>query len=100
MTEAPRLHAQPSEVLDRVAEVGELPVEHGADAFRADDEVAVPEVAVHEASARRARGGMRAESHRSPSSKVGCGSSKLVEQVPVLRESAAPRPGAAAAAAP
>src|SRR5215218_5131665 len=47
-TESPRLHAQPAEVLDRVAEVRELPVEHGSDAVRADDEVAVAEVAVHE----------------------------------------------------
>ena len=28
--EPPRLHAQPSEILDRIAEVRELPVEHRA----------------------------------------------------------------------
>ena len=31
--EPPRLHAQPAEILDRIAEVRELPVEHGADAL-------------------------------------------------------------------
>ena len=48
VAEAPRLHAEPAEILDRVAEVRELPVEHGAHALRADDEVAVAEIAVHE----------------------------------------------------
>ena len=44
--EAPRPHAEPAEVLDRVAEVGELPVEHRPQPVRADDEVAGAEVAV------------------------------------------------------
>src|SRR5205823_2219796 len=44
--EAPRLDAQPAEILHRVAEMGELPVEDGADAVGADDEVAVAEITV------------------------------------------------------
>src|ERR1700719_2180716 len=47
-SEPPRLHAQPTEILDGIAQVRELPIEHGADALGSDDEVPVPEVAVHE----------------------------------------------------
>ena len=48
VAEPPRLHAEPAEVLDRVAEVREFPVEHRAQPLRSDDEVAGAEVAVHE----------------------------------------------------
>src|SRR5699024_5567296 len=44
--EAPRLHAEPAEVLHRVAGVGQLPVEDGPHALGTDHEVAVAEVAV------------------------------------------------------
>ena len=47
-TEAPRLHAQPTEVFEGIPHVRELPVENGPDAVRADDEVAVAEVAVNQ----------------------------------------------------
>src|SRR5207302_6888035 len=39
---------QPPEILDRIAQVCELPVEHRPYAFGSDDEVPVPEVAMNE----------------------------------------------------
>ena len=71
--EPPRPHAEPAEVLHRVAEVGELPVEDGPEPVVVDEEVAEPEVAVHDAAARSAADGC-ASSQRNPSSKAGCGS--------------------------
>jgi len=53
--EAPGLHAQPAEILQRIPEMGELPVEHGADAVGTDDQVAVTEVAVDDALGRTRR---------------------------------------------
>src|SRR5207237_4043989 len=44
--EAPGFDAQPSQVLHRITDVGELPVEHGAQAVGPDDQVAVAEVAM------------------------------------------------------
>src|SRR5436309_6319395 len=44
--ESPRTRAQPPQVLHRVTQVGELPVEHRPNAFRPDDEVAVAKVTV------------------------------------------------------
>src|SRR5262245_20621520 len=46
--EAPGVHAEPAEVLHRIAHVCDLPVEDAADAVRPDEEIAVAEVAVHE----------------------------------------------------
>src|ERR1039458_524312 len=48
LAEAPGIDADPSEVLHRVAKMRELPVQHGANAVGTDDEVAVPEIAVHQ----------------------------------------------------
>src|SRR5213078_1015541 len=54
--EAPRAHAEPAQVLHRIADVGELPVEDGAQALGTEDDVADAEVAVHEGlGARRGR---------------------------------------------
>src|SRR4051812_37409926 len=47
-TESPRLHTQPPEILHWVAEMRQLPIEDGAQTIRADDEVAVAEVAVND----------------------------------------------------
>ena len=47
--EAPRVDADPAQVLHRIAQVRALPVEHGAQAVGADHDVAVAEVAVDEA---------------------------------------------------
>src|SRR5947208_15325858 len=46
--EAPRAHAEPAQILHRIADVGELPVEHGAQALGTEDDVADAEVAVHQ----------------------------------------------------
>ena len=53
--EAPRPDTQPAEVLHRVTEVRQLPVEDRPKAFGADDEVPVAEVAVDDGPARRGR---------------------------------------------
>ena len=52
--EPPRTHERPRHVLDRIADVRELPVEHGDEVIR-DGEVAEPEVAVHERPLARRR---------------------------------------------
>ena len=60
--EAPGGHAHPAEILDRVAEVRQLPVEHARDALAVDHQVAHPEVPVNERPARRRPvGAQRAE---------------------------------------
>ncbi len=46
-TEPPGSRAQPAEVLGRVPCVGKLPVEHGPQALRPDEQVAHPEITVH-----------------------------------------------------
>src|ERR1019366_8522542 len=46
--EAPGIGADPAQVLHRVADMGDLPVEHGADAVGADHQIAVPEIAMHQ----------------------------------------------------
>src|ERR1700743_856103 len=43
----PGVDADPPQVFHRIAEMRELPVQHGPDAIGADDEIAVAEVAVH-----------------------------------------------------
>src|SRR5438132_12351715 len=43
LAEAPGVDADPAEILHRIAEMRELPVQHRADAIGADDEVAVTE---------------------------------------------------------
>src|SRR3954464_6356263 len=43
LAEPPGVDADPAQILYRVAEMRELPVQHGADAVGADDEVAVAE---------------------------------------------------------
>src|SRR6202035_3783190 len=46
--EPPRGHAQVAEVLQRVAHVDELPIEHGGDPVLVDQEVSEAEVTVHD----------------------------------------------------
>ena len=46
--EPPCLHAQPAEVLHRIAQVRQLPVDHRPEPIGTDDDVAEAEVAVHE----------------------------------------------------
>src|SRR5207253_5883722 len=48
VSETPRSHAEPAEVFDRIADVRQLPVEHGGQAGLVEHDVADPEVAVHE----------------------------------------------------
>src|SRR5579862_306352 len=48
VAETPRTHADPPEILHRVADMGKLPVENGAHAFGAEDDVADPIVSVHD----------------------------------------------------
>src|SRR3546814_1434478 len=48
-SEPPRPHAEPPEVLQGVAEVGQLPVEDGPQALLVDEEVPEAEVAMHHA---------------------------------------------------
>ena len=50
--EAPGPHARPAQVLHRVAEVGQFPVDDGMQAVGTDQHVAEPEVAVHHGLAR------------------------------------------------
>src|SRR5690606_38665997 len=45
-TKAPGVEAHPAEVLERIAEMCRLPVEHGEQAIRIDDEIAVAEIPV------------------------------------------------------
>src|SRR2546426_9176288 len=53
--EAPRAHAEPAEILHRVAHVHQLPVDHRPEAFGAEDHVAHAVVAVHERGRRGRR---------------------------------------------
>ena len=53
--EPPSPHAEPAEILHRIAAVDELPVEDGSEAVGADDEVPEPEVAVHDGRRSRIR---------------------------------------------
>src|SRR4051794_25028353 len=48
LAEAPGVDANPAEILHRVAEMRELPIEHGAHAIGTDDEVAMAEIAMHQ----------------------------------------------------
>src|SRR5262245_45711380 len=48
LAEAPRAHARPGEVLVRIAEMGELPVEDARQALRPDHEVAETVIAVYQ----------------------------------------------------
>ena len=71
--EAPGGGADPAQVLHRIADVGDLPVEHGAHAVRADDQVAVAKVAVHQASSAPAAAGSGPSSQRKARSNTGRG---------------------------
>ena len=71
--EAPRPHAEPAEVLHRVAEVGELPVEDRPQPVGSDEEVARAGGRRGPRAARSAPAGSPPASG-SPSSKAGCGS--------------------------
>ena len=53
--EAPGLHAEPAQVLHRVAHVGQLPVDDRRQARLVDDQVAEPEVPVHDGRPDRRR---------------------------------------------
>ena len=55
--------------------MGQLPIEDGAQAFGAEDDVADPIVAVHERV--RRVGGQASRSQRKASSKTGCGSGAM-----------------------
>src|SRR5207248_9786278 len=48
LAKTPGVDADPPQILHGIAEMGELPVQHRADAVGADDEVAVAEIAVHQ----------------------------------------------------
>ena len=82
--EPPRPHAEPAEVLHRVAEVGQLPVEDRPQAVGADEEVAEAEVAVDDPRLVRARGRF-ASSQRKPELEGRVGLAEPVEHVAVLR---------------
>ncbi len=88
--ESPRLDAQPAEVLEGVAPVGELPVEDGPDALGADDEVAVAEVPVHHRLGRTRRTGLG----QPPQSELegGMRLAQSVEQAPQLLQQGHRRP--------
>ena len=47
-TESPRLDAQPPEVFEGIADVYELPVDRGRQSVVVDDQIAEPQVAVHD----------------------------------------------------
>ena len=49
LTKAPGTHAEPAQVFHAIADMGDFPVEHGANAFGADDKVAVAKISVHQA---------------------------------------------------
>ena len=70
-TEAPGRRAQPADVLGRVAGVGQLPVEHAAQALGPDEQVPAAEVAVDRHPADPARDGCARASQRTPSSSAG-----------------------------
>src|SRR5215212_2684851 len=44
LSKTPRVDAYPAKILHGIAEVRELPIQHGAHSVRADDEVAVAEI--------------------------------------------------------
>src|SRR5207302_1317006 len=46
LAETPGIDADPAEILHGIAEMGELPVQHRANAVGADDEIAVAEIAM------------------------------------------------------
>src|SRR5438552_16092830 len=71
--EPPRAHAEPAEVLHRVADVHHLPVDHGAQALGAEDDVAHPVVAVHQRPALRRRQPSREPAERELESGVRLG---------------------------
>src|ERR1700743_389038 len=48
LAEPPGINADPSEILHGIAEMREFPVQHRAHALRADDEIAMAEIAVHQ----------------------------------------------------
>src|SRR5690349_15168639 len=48
LAEAPGVDADPAEIFHRIADMRELPVQHRAHAVRADDEVAVAEIAMYQ----------------------------------------------------
>src|SRR5256885_12085683 len=48
LTKTPGVDADPAQILHRVAEMREFPVQHGAHAVGTDDEVAVAEIAMHQ----------------------------------------------------
>ena len=125
-SEPPGPHAVPAEVLHRVAEVGELPVEDAAQAVAVDQEVAEAEVAVDdgvrgarrpvglepaerelEGRERRAeRAGQRLHllelvdvAHRRSVGDAGCGGSRPARRRPGRRGGDGPRPTRRRAAA-
>src|SRR4051794_12710036 len=48
LAKAPGVDADPAEILHGIAEMSELPIEHGTDPVGADDEIAVAEIAMHQ----------------------------------------------------
>ena len=57
VAEAPGAQREPGQVLGRIAGVAELPVDHRREPVLVDDQIAEPEVPVHEPSARPAAAG-------------------------------------------
>src|SRR5258705_8838874 len=47
LAKAPRIDADPPKILHGVTEMRELPIEHRAQPIGADDEITVPEIALH-----------------------------------------------------
>src|SRR2546430_9416711 len=61
LAKAPGIDADPPQIFHGVAEMRELPVQHGAHAVAADDEIAVAEIAMHERDLARGPGGVLAQ---------------------------------------
>ena len=83
--EPPRPHAEPAEVLERVAEVGQLPVEHRPQPVRPDDQVAEAEVAVHD-HGEPGGGGRLVSSQRKAELERGMGRCEGVERAAELAQ--------------
>jgi hypothetical protein len=54
-SETPGFDAEPTEILEGIAQVGKLPVEDGADTVGADDQIAVPKISVDDDLSRTGR---------------------------------------------
>ena len=86
--EAPGADADPAQVFHRIAQVGDLPVQHRAQALFADDDIAVAEVGVDQARDRRVGRQARAQGlERQGEHRLGP-AGRLVPRVQLLQPSA------------